>query len=107
MRDKLIELIRDFLPIHLQHHVEGMADHLISHGVTVQQWIPVSERLPEEDDRVLAWNGKGLVQMCRFQTRYSIKHKRLKTGFYTDGNKKLYTAKYWITTPKTPEGETR
>lgn len=27
---------------------EKVADHLISHGVTVQRWIPVSERLPKE-----------------------------------------------------------
>lgn len=29
---------------------EPIADHLISNGVTVQKWIPVSERLPEEED---------------------------------------------------------
>lgn len=26
-----------------------LADHLIEHGVTVQGWIPVTERLPEDD----------------------------------------------------------
>lgn len=25
-----------------------LADHLIANGVTVQQWIPVTERLPEK-----------------------------------------------------------
>lgn len=30
------------------------ADHLIANGVTVQEWIPVTERLPEENERVLA-----------------------------------------------------
>ena len=29
------------------------ADHLISNGVTVQEWIPVTERLPERDKEVL------------------------------------------------------
>lgn len=29
---------------------ESMADHLIANGVTVQQWIPVTERLPKEED---------------------------------------------------------
>ena len=32
---------------------ERFADHLISHGVTVQEWIPVTERLPERDKEVL------------------------------------------------------
>ena len=27
---------------------EKIADHLITNGVTVQKWIPVTERLPEE-----------------------------------------------------------
>ena len=30
------------------------ADHLIANGVTVQKWIPVTERLPEEHDSVFA-----------------------------------------------------
>lgn len=31
-----------------------IADHLISNGVTVRQWIPVTERLPEDGCRCLA-----------------------------------------------------
>ena len=31
-----------------------IADHLIANGVTVQKWIPVSERLPESGVHVLA-----------------------------------------------------
>ena len=30
-----------------------IADHLIANGVTVQEWIPVTERLPECDKEVL------------------------------------------------------
>ena len=29
---------------------EQMADHLIAHGVTVQEWISTDERMPTEDD---------------------------------------------------------
>lgn len=32
---------------------ENMADHLIANGVTVQQWIPVTERKPEDGIKVL------------------------------------------------------
>ncbi len=33
------------------------ADHLIAHGVTVQKWIPVTERLPEEGKEVIVYSG--------------------------------------------------
>lgn len=32
-----------------------IADHLIANSVTIQQWIPVTERLPEEGVWVLCW----------------------------------------------------
>ena len=32
---------------------EIIADHLIANGVTVQKWIPVTERLPESENPVL------------------------------------------------------
>ena len=49
-REKLIEICDtnngwvDEVP------VERFVDYLISNGVTVQKWIPVSERLPTEED---------------------------------------------------------
>ena len=33
----------------VRHWAELIADELIAHGVTVQEWILVSERLPEEN----------------------------------------------------------
>ena len=48
-REKLIRLIRliDEMPTHEgMTFEEALADHLIANGVTVQKWIPVSERLP-------------------------------------------------------------
>lgn len=31
-----------------EHEAAVLADHLIANGVTVQQWIPVTERFPEK-----------------------------------------------------------
>lgn len=51
MRDKLLNLIYDSDPI--SHDGSGyvdyvkIANHLIANGVTLQQWIPVIESLPE------------------------------------------------------------
>lgn len=32
--------------------IQNTANHLIANGVTIQRWIPVTERLPEDDDRL-------------------------------------------------------
>ena len=52
---------------------EGMADHLIANGVTIQKWIPVAERLPERTDgHVLVTDGDVAKISCRnamYQTR--------------------------------------
>lgn len=49
-REKLIELIQHEV---VPYFAERIADHLISNGVTFQQWIPVTERLPESGVHVL------------------------------------------------------
>ena len=47
VREKLIDLLTGH-SIDTQQDVEYVADHLISNGVTVQEWISVDEMLPEE-----------------------------------------------------------
>lgn len=49
VREKLVELINDCRAMegYGMDLVERQADHLISHGVTVQEWISVKDRLPE------------------------------------------------------------
>ena len=40
VREKLVELLDNF-PVQTEwHDNEELADHLIAHGVTVQEWIP-------------------------------------------------------------------
>ena len=47
VREKLVELLTGH-SIDTQQDVEYVADHLVSNGVTVQEWISVKDRLPEE-----------------------------------------------------------
>ena len=47
IRGKLIDLLTGH-SIDTQQDVEYVADNLISNGVTVQEWISVKDRLPEE-----------------------------------------------------------
>lgn len=52
-REKLIALF-DHFGIKNWKEQEYMVDHLIANGVTIQEWIPVTERFPEPFVSVLA-----------------------------------------------------
>ena len=85
-REKLIELIKtakakercDFLfadiddAIDMKSGDEYIADHLIANGVTVQKWIPVTERLPEKYGKYL----------CRYVFNESAEYPHLETISY-------------------------
>lgn len=48
VREKLIEILRKpIFPRELADPIEAVADYLLDNGVTVQEWIPVTERLPD------------------------------------------------------------
>ena len=51
VREKLVELLREVQ--YLGGLEEKIADHLISRGVTVQEWISVKDRLPENGGYVV------------------------------------------------------
>ena len=48
IREKLVEIIQNSVGGCARHWAEIIADGLIAHGVTVQEWISVNDRLPEE-----------------------------------------------------------
>lgn len=56
-REKLIEVLTDEnCPLlYMQGDVGGLADYLITNGVTFQNWIPVTERLPDNYVSVLGY----------------------------------------------------
>lgn len=54
VREKLIEILRKpIFPHELVDPVEAVADYLLDSGVTVQEWIPVNDRLPDGFGEVL------------------------------------------------------
>ena len=59
VRKKLVELLTEFYgcdPMYYGVDALAITQHLISHGVTVQEWISVDDRLPEHGDVVVVWH---------------------------------------------------
>ena len=61
VREKLVELINDcrFMEGYGMDLVERQADHLIAHGVTVQEWIPASEPPKDTCEYWIAYKAGG------------------------------------------------
>ena len=60
VKEKLVELLLPF--IGMRSWSERIANHLISNSVTVQEWIPVTERLPEIGQKCLIANREIVVR---------------------------------------------
>ena len=103
-REKLIELLgaatfgvnKQTIPSYLPNTAIGeVADHLIANGVTVQKWIPVTERLPDKDGIYLTCNKKKEYEFHLFQIG-----KRMWPAIWEgDG------VTHWMPLPEPPEGE--
>ncbi|MBP3411921.1 MAG: hypothetical protein J6K89_01545 [Oscillospiraceae bacterium] len=78
--------------------LERLADHLISHGVTVQKWIPTCDPPKEPGEYIVA------------QKHWSDGHLETKKGkwngveWLVDGRESLRVA-YWMPLPEPPKGE--
>ena len=75
VREKLIEILEE--PCGGLYPACELADYLISSGVTVQEWIPVEDRLPENEVDVL------ICAQRRYYKGGTIPV--VSTAFYTDG----------------------
>ena len=55
VREKLVELCEDLETLPCCATYEEQAEYLISHGVTVQEWISVKDKLPPYNRNVLVY----------------------------------------------------
>ncbi len=100
VREKLIDIL---LQKPNKCTFEQLADFLIAHGVTVQEWISVKDRLPEEEEKVLIYTKTGIVNYGTYTKRYGFD---CKEGFVcSDGFMWLSTASHWQPMPQPPKGE--
>ena len=96
-REKLIELLTQAAVLGDYLDMRKVADHLIAHGVTVQQWISVKDRLPEQD-------GEYIVMIANFEYATALCY-RTKFNEWDDGMSNYYNVTHWMPLPQPPKGE--
>ena len=109
VREKLIDLLSGY-SIDTQPDVEYVADHLISNGVTVQEWISVEDRLPDnkEHDWVLAQvvEDNGFMHIPTVMEYRQSKNDWFEEtyGWISEHNG-AFTVTHWMPLPQPPKGE--
>ena len=96
VREKLVELLKQIKYV----SVENAANILINNGVTVQEWIPVKERLPQEKVNCIV----------HYKHAYCDNDGYWAIGFcFYDGEKfqfdQAYKVTHWMPIPQPPKGE--
>ena len=107
VREKLVELLTEFYgcdPMYYNVDALAIADHLISNGVTVQEWISVKDRLPEYSndgfaDAVLVTDGfvQHMAYFVGGEWRFA-ESGEIKEPMW-------YRITHWMPIPQPPKGE--
>ena len=110
VREKLVELLRE-APYNIFGNKLGncyfdsclglIADHLISHGVTVQEWISVNDRLPESGGYVVC-----IAKRNPF-SRFMPMVARIEKNGWVNPMTEQYISDvtHWMPIPQPPKGE--
>ena len=100
VREKLVDLLTGH-SIDTQQDVEYVADHLLSNGVTVQEWISVDERLPEACEYVVC-----IAKRNPF-SRFMPMVARIKKNGWVNPITEQYISEvtHWMPLPEPPKGE--
>ncbi len=121
MREKLEKLIYQRQDCGLVHNSKGqdfvtynldLAKHLIANGVTIQKWIPVTERLPieeakayeqewcEEYPEFLVMIDRGLLPTTLYYDWENNEWFRINTAL----KREKYKITHWMPLPQPPKG---
>ena len=107
VRKKLVELLTEFYgcdPMYYNVDALAIADHLVNNGVTVQEWISVKDRLPEDSndgfaDAVLVTDGfvQHMAYFVGGEWRFA-ESGEIKEPMW-------YRITHWMPLPNPPKGE--
>ena len=76
-----------------KHKKEVIADNMIAHGVTVQEWVPVSEPPKEKGTYIVCTDKGGILLGHWYGKEWNV-----------GGGAKKHLA-YWMKKPQPPKGE--
>ena len=110
--EKLIDLIIDAKRTDLEtgSFTEYLADHLIAHGVTVQEWIPASEPPKKITNKVIVLCKNGYRGFGHYedykgkQTWYNLESGKPFTDWDLE-DCESYEVTHWQPLPQPPKGE--
>ena len=104
VREKLVEIVKkaaySSLPSNTEDfHLNMFVMNLLAHGVTVQEWIPVTERLPENIAN------RALV-VCERSNGVFYAHYEKPFWINLETDKPfISTVTHWMPLPEPPKGE--
>ena len=112
VREKLVELLNGIIDGGFKWHSynyesgeqlnnDEIASHLIAHGVTVQEWIPVKDRLPEAGGYVVC-----IAKRNPF-SRFMPMVARIEKNGWVNPITEQYISEvtHWMPLPLPPKGE--
>ena len=101
-REKMIDLLDNVASNILQFPTDGfiehLADYLLANGVTVKQWIPVSEPPEEPNEYIVMIKGAAEATTLLFDGSYWFEEDE-------DGWVNYYAVTHWMPLPEPPESE--
>ena len=111
VREKLVELLTEFYgcdPMYYDVDALAIAQHLITHGVTVQEWISVDDRLPDSCGfpcLLCGENSFGQIRVFEGFTGYMERGKFEWHSNQKDIDIDVWTITHWMPLPQPPKGE--
>ena len=100
VREKLIDLIIDAKRTDPEtgSFTEHLAEHLIAHGVTVQEWVDVKDRLPEESGMYIVTANDGHAQRVSF-----VQWQKKNRMWNLTGARSYWRVTHWMPLPEPPK----
>ena len=101
VREKLVEIIQNSVGGCARHWAEVIADGLIEHGVTVQEWISVDDEFPEVGGYVVC-----IAKRNPFSRLMPMVARIEKNGWVNPITEQYISeVTHWMPLPAQPKGE--
>ena len=110
VREKLVEIIQNSVGGCARHWAEIIADGLIAHGVTVQEWISASEPPKKITNKVIVLCKNGYMGYGHYEdykgerTWYNLESGKPFTDWDLE-DCESYEVTHWMPLPQPPKGE--